>query len=106
LAPPTRGHGTPRPCSSGCAEKIATPQTVGRILDTAIQTHGASGLSPDFPLAYAFAQIRTPRFADGPDEVHLNALGRTELRRQAELRAEHCRGLAYVRRPIDAAIHR
>jgi acyl-CoA dehydrogenase len=68
------------------AIKIATPATVQWILDTAIQVHGAGGLSQDFPLAYAYAQIRTLRFADGPDEVHKNALARHELRRQATAR--------------------
>lgn len=65
------------------AIKIATPATVQGILDKAIQLHGAGGLSQDFPLASAFATIRTLRLADGPDEVHLNALARAELRRQA-----------------------
>ncbi|GID93925.1 acyl-CoA dehydrogenase family protein [Amorphoplanes digitatis] len=68
------------------AIKIATPATVQWILDKAIQVHGAAGLSQDFPLAYAYAQIRTLRFADGPDEVHKNALARHELRRQATAR--------------------
>ncbi|MEH1058276.1 acyl-CoA dehydrogenase family protein [Micromonospora sp. CPCC 206171] len=65
------------------AIKIATPETVLWILDKAIQVHGAAGLSQDFPLAGAYARIRTLRFADGPDEVHKNALARHELRRQA-----------------------
>jgi len=69
------------------AIKIATPATVQWILDKAIQVHGAGGLSQDFPLAYAYAGIRTLRFADGPDEVHKNALARNELRRQAAARA-------------------
>jgi acyl-CoA dehydrogenase len=69
------------------AIKIATPSTVQWILDKAIQVHGAAGLSQDFPLARAYASIRTLRFADGPDEVHINALARHELRRQAERRA-------------------
>jgi acyl-CoA dehydrogenase len=64
------------------AIKIATPATVEWIVDKAIQVHGAGGLSQDFPLASAFAGIRTLRFADGPDEVHKNALARTELARQ------------------------
>ncbi|WP_020495838.1 acyl-CoA dehydrogenase family protein [Sciscionella marina] len=68
------------------AIKIATPATVQWILDKAIQVHGAGGLSQDFPLAGAYAGIRTLRFADGPDEVHKNALARTELRRQRETR--------------------
>ena len=68
------------------AIKIATPRTVEWILDKAIQVHGGGGLSQDFPLAYDFASVRTMRFADGPDEVHLNTLGRAELRRQAARR--------------------
>jgi acyl-CoA dehydrogenase len=63
------------------AIKIATPETVQWILDRAIQVHGASGLSQDFPLASSFAFMRSIRFADGPDEAHRNALGRAELRR-------------------------
>jgi acyl-CoA dehydrogenase len=65
------------------AIKIATPATVEWILDKAIQVHGAGGLSQDFPLAASFAGIRTLRFADGPDEVHKNALARAELKKQA-----------------------
>jgi acyl-CoA dehydrogenase len=64
------------------AIKIATPATVEWIIDKAIQVHGAGGLSQDFPLASAFAGIRTLRFADGPDEVHKNSLARAELSRQ------------------------
>jgi acyl-CoA dehydrogenase len=63
------------------AIKIATPQTVQWILDKAIQVHGAGGLSQDFPLASAYAGIRTLRFADGPDEVHKNALAKAEIAR-------------------------
>ncbi len=65
------------------AIKIATPSTVEWILDKAIQTHGAGGLSQDFPLAEWFAGIRTLRFADGPDEVHKNALARNEIRKHS-----------------------
>ena len=61
--------------------KIATLKTVEWILDKAIQTHGAGGLSQDFPLAEMFAGMRTLRFADGPDEVHKNALARAEIKR-------------------------
>ena len=64
------------------AIKIATPKTVQWILDKAIQVHGAGGLSQDFPLANAYASIRTLRFADGPDEVHKNALAKAEIRKQ------------------------
>ena len=65
------------------AIKIATPSTVQWILDKAIQVHGAGGLSQDFPLAQAYAGIRTLRFADGPDEVHKRSLARHELTRHA-----------------------
>jgi acyl-CoA dehydrogenase len=51
------------------------------VLDKAIQVHGAGGVSQDFPLASLWAHARTLRLADGPDEVHLNSLGRRELRR-------------------------
>ncbi|MDR3664543.1 MAG: acyl-CoA dehydrogenase family protein [Mycobacterium sp.] len=65
------------------AIKIATPRTVQWILDKAMQVHGAAGISQDFPLAAAYAGIRTLRFADGPDEVHKNALARTELKKHS-----------------------
>ncbi len=68
------------------AIKIAAPATVQWILDKAIQVHGGGGLSQDFPLAYEYANVRTLRFADGPDEVHKNALGRNEIRAQAARR--------------------
>jgi acyl-CoA dehydrogenase len=71
------------------AIKIATPATVQWILDKAIQAHGAGGLSQDFPLAAAYAGIRTLRLADGPDEVHKASLARAELRRQAAARNTH-----------------
>ncbi|GAA4740444.1 acyl-CoA dehydrogenase family protein [Gordonia alkaliphila] len=65
------------------AIKIATPTAVEWIVDKAIQAHGAGGLSQDFPLAEMVAGVRSLRFADGPDEVHKNALARYELRKQA-----------------------
>jgi acyl-CoA dehydrogenase len=68
------------------AIKIATPAAVEWILDKAIQVHGAAGLSQDFPLANMIAGVRSLRFVDGPDEVHKNALARTELRRHAAAR--------------------
>ena len=48
-----------------------------------MQAHGAAGISGDFPLAYSYANQRTLRFADGPDEVHRNALAKLELARYA-----------------------
>lgn len=59
--------------------KVAAPSMALQVLDWAIQVHGAAGVSDDFPLAYAYAQIRTLRFADGPDEVHRNAIAKQEL---------------------------
>jgi acyl-CoA dehydrogenase len=62
------------------AIKIAVPRAVLRILDRAIQVHGAAGVSSDTPLAALYAGVRTLRIADGPDEVHLSSLGKAQLR--------------------------
>ncbi|HTS23260.1 MAG TPA: acyl-CoA dehydrogenase family protein [Casimicrobiaceae bacterium] len=59
--------------------KVAAPTMACRVIDWAIQAHGGGGLCDDFPLAYAYAHVRTLRFADGPDEVHRNQIGRLEL---------------------------
>ena len=61
--------------------KVAAPTMACQVLDWAIQAHGGGGLSQDFTLAYHYAHTRTLRFADGPDEVHRNAIGKLELRR-------------------------
>jgi acyl-CoA dehydrogenase len=61
--------------------KVVAPNVAGRVLDWAIQAHGAAGVSDDFPLAYAYASQRTLRFADGPDEVHRDAVAKLELAR-------------------------
>ena len=63
------------------AIKIAVPRAVQQILDRAIQLHGGAGLTADDPIAEMFAGARALRLADGPDEVHLSSLGKTELRR-------------------------
>jgi acyl-CoA dehydrogenase len=63
------------------AIKIATPAMTEWVIDKAIQTHGAGGISQDFPLAHLWASARTLRFADGPDEVHKRSLARRELRK-------------------------
>ncbi|MFG1667802.1 acyl-CoA dehydrogenase family protein [Streptomyces sp. Y7] len=65
------------------AIKIAVPTAVERIIDRAVQVHGAAGVSQDFPLAELYANARTLRIADGPDEVHKNSLARAELRKYA-----------------------
>jgi acyl-CoA dehydrogenase len=62
------------------AIKIAVPATVEWILDKAIQAHGAGGLSQDWPLSMLWANARSLRLADGPDEVHKRSLARHELR--------------------------
>jgi acyl-CoA dehydrogenase len=62
--------------------KIAVPRMLEKILDRMMQLFGAAGLSGDLPLAEFAAGARALRLADGPDEVHLNALGRAELRRE------------------------
>jgi hypothetical protein len=54
------------------------------VIDWAIQAHGAAGLSDDFTLAYSYTHVRTLRFADGPDEVHRNAIAKLELRKYKE----------------------
>jgi acyl-CoA dehydrogenase len=61
--------------------KVAAPAMACKVIDWAIQAHGAAGLSEDFTLAYHYAQVRTLRFADGPDEVHRNQVGKLELAR-------------------------
>jgi acyl-CoA dehydrogenase len=63
--------------------KVVAPKMAQRIIDRAIQAHGAAGLSGDFPLAYAFAAARVLRIADGPDEVHREAIAKVELERFA-----------------------
>jgi acyl-CoA dehydrogenase len=62
------------------AIKIAVPRAVQTIIDRAIQLFGGAGVSADTPLAELYAGIRSLRIADGPDEVHLQSLGRAELR--------------------------
>jgi acyl-CoA dehydrogenase len=61
--------------------KVVAPNMAVRILDWAIQAHGAAGVSGDFPLAHAYAGARSLRLADGPDEVHRAAIARLELER-------------------------
>jgi len=59
--------------------KVLAPNVACKVLDWAIQAHGGGGMSGDFPLAYLYAHSRTLRFADGPDEVHRNAIAKLEL---------------------------
>jgi acyl-CoA dehydrogenase len=59
--------------------KVVVPNVTLRVLDRAIQAHGGAGVCDDFPLAAAWAHTRTLRLADGPDEVHREALAKLEL---------------------------
>ncbi|MFG2381804.1 acyl-CoA dehydrogenase family protein [Streptomyces avermitilis] len=61
------------------AIKVAAPHIALKIIDRAIQVHGAAGVTEDFPLAMMYAQLRTLRLAEGPDEVHKRAIARHEL---------------------------
>jgi len=61
--------------------KVVAPNVALRVLDRAIQAHGGAGVSGDFPLAWAWANSRTLRLADGPDEVHSESIAKFELGR-------------------------
>lgn len=68
--------------------KVVVPNMTLQVLDWAIQAHGAAGVSNDFPLAKLWAGQRTLRLADGPDEVHRNAIAKMELARHIGGRAD------------------
>ena len=59
--------------------KVVAPSMACQVIDWAMQAHGGGGMCDDFPLASAYAHARTLRFADGPDEVHRNAIAKWEL---------------------------
>ena len=61
--------------------KVAAPNMACKVLDWAIQAFGAAGVTDDYGLAHAYASARTLRLADGPDEVHRNAIAKQELKR-------------------------
>jgi acyl-CoA dehydrogenase len=61
--------------------KVVAPNMACQIIDWAIQAHGGAGVSGDFPLAHAYAMVRTLRLADGPDEVHRDMIAKLELAR-------------------------
>lgn len=65
--------------------KVLVPQTALTVVDRAVQAFGGAGVSQDTPLANMWAQIRTLRLADGPDEVHLQQMGRNENKRGGEV---------------------
>jgi acyl-CoA dehydrogenase len=61
--------------------KVIAPNMALRVIDRAIQAHGGAGVSADFPLAFCWAMTRTLRLADGPDEVHREAIAKQELKK-------------------------
>ncbi len=61
--------------------KVQAPRMACKIIDEAIQAHGAGGVTTDFGLAKSYANIRTLRLADGPDEVHNRSIARMEMKR-------------------------
>lgn len=63
--------------------KVVAPNMACQVIDWALQVHGGGGVSQDFPLAYFYACARTLRFADGPDEVHRNAIAKLEIGKHA-----------------------
>jgi acyl-CoA dehydrogenase len=65
--------------------KVFAPNVACQVIDWAMQVHGGGGVSDDFGLAQAYAHARTLRFADGPDEVHRNAIAKIELGEQTRL---------------------
>jgi acyl-CoA dehydrogenase len=64
--------------------KVVAPNMALRVVDRAMQVHGGAGVCQDFFLAAAYAGLRTLRFADGPDEVHTEQVGRLELKKYAD----------------------
>ncbi len=68
--------------------KVLAPVMAQQVIDWAIQAHGGGGVSDDFPLAQLWAHNRTLRLADGPDEVHRNAIAKLELAKYVSLPGE------------------
>ena len=65
--------------------KVLAPNMACQVIDWAMQVHGGGGVSDDYGLANAYAHARTLRFADGPDEVHRNAIAKQEIANQTTL---------------------
>ena len=61
--------------------KVAVPQLMSAVIDRALQVHGGAGVSEDYILAKALANMRTLRLADGPDEVHRRSVALLEMKR-------------------------
>ncbi len=67
--------------------KVVAPNMAQQVIDWAMQVFGGAGMSQDTPLAFFFTHVRTLRFADGPDEVHRNAIAKLELGKYAPPKA-------------------
>jgi acyl-CoA dehydrogenase len=65
--------------------KVLAPNMACKVIDWSMQVHGGGGVSDDFGLANAYAHQRTLRFADGPDEVHRNAIAKQEIAEQTSI---------------------
>ena len=74
-------HGAPAAREEIALIKFSVANVLQRVLDRAIQVHGALGVTDDTPLAYWYAHERAARIYDGPDEVHKTAVARRILRR-------------------------
>ena len=83
-------HGSKGARTEIAAIKVVVPRVALEVVDKAIQVHGGAGVSDDTPLPAMWAALRTLRIADGPDEVHVRSVARTELGpylKRAEARA-------------------
>ena len=64
--------------------KVVAPRVALKVIDEAVQMHGAQGISQDTTLAHSWKHVRTLRLADGPDAVHRRQVARTELKKYSQ----------------------
>ncbi|MGW4340363.1 acyl-CoA dehydrogenase family protein [Rhodococcus koreensis] len=76
-------HGNKAAAPYVSAAKVSVPRVALEVIDRAIQIHGGAGVSDDVPLTAMYGWHRSMRIFDGPDEVHLRAIAKTELRKQS-----------------------
>jgi acyl-CoA dehydrogenase len=77
-------HGNKAAAPYVSAAKVAVPRVALEVIDRAIQVHGGAGVSDDVPLAAMYGWHRAMRIFDGPDEVHLRTIAKTEIRKYSE----------------------
>jgi alkylation response protein AidB-like acyl-CoA dehydrogenase len=81
--------GNPRAARRAVAiAKVTVPKLIANVVDRSIQVHGGAGVCQDFVLAQMSAHVRSLRLADGPDEVHMSAIAKQELRDQRQRRGK------------------